>query len=280
MKNLILLISALTISISLSAQSIEDVNVMWKEVLAGEKQALIMHTDDYELHRMANNRTTTPQEPPYPQMQVLLDSMMSSINRIQEFRREFATKRDALMKMAEKKKKPEKSEEVKAEIASISKFLDENKPMFDEVNAEVSVLHDQFSNLEQLFGVKVMTYGEYFDTFMVEMESIEKKLVDQGSKLAEIRVAQKAALDNNDLQKGAYYVDYIEDLTELHDKTQAKYTQVQNFQNRLETTNADEILYFGPGIDPPYELKTMRSEFDVMQSYFDQFDFLYNEAKE
>lgn len=273
MKYLLILLLAVPFSFNSTAQSVEEVNEYWEEVLALEKSALIRHTADYELWRMSTNRTNSPKELPYPQMKILVDSMQRHIDNIQSQRRDLAGQRNAFIARAEKKK-VKKDDQAKEIFANIEGHKEQQLPSLISASEGVEALHQQFENLKMLYGIKALTYGDYRQELVGQVEPLEERYGEQTKVIAELRVEQRKALDAENMEAAARLQNNISELEKVHEMGQAKLTQLYNYQDRLGTTNADEVIYMGPGMTLPYELEMMKGEVGAFEEQLNVFDVL------
>ncbi len=273
------LISLLLVLVSFSgfSQTLEELDSIWKSVLAKEKAGLMMHSEDYELLRMVKNRTTTPNDIPYPQMTILTDSMKMRIDFIQEHRRTLASKRDRIIELAGGKSNFKKKDEAVELFNQIKTEFAGNSGQFDTMNAEVSQFHTQFGNLIMLYGIDIVTYEEYFNTFLKQLEDMEDQLVANASILGkrkqELEMAQAQKTDTALIEE---LTAKVADLTEIQVLSENKIVQIQNFQDRLGATTAEHEIYLGPGIELPYEIKIMREEMAKLVEHYKIFR-IFNE---
>jgi len=279
MKSQILsLLLLFTVSLC-NAQTLEQLDVIWKSVLAKEKAGLMMHSEDYDLLRNIKNRTTTPKEIPYPQMTILVDSMKMRVDVIQEYRRVLAQKRDRIIKLSKGKDNFKKSKEAVALFDEVETEFASSANKFDGLNKSIEQFHQQFGNLKMLYRIDIVTYDEYFKAFLVELEELEDQMVKNASIVGKTRQELEKAADKNDnpelIQKlGAK----LGDLTEIQKLSENKIVQIQNFQDRLGATVGENEIYSGPGIEPPYEIGIMRSEMAKLNEHFKIFK-IFNEEQ-
>lgn len=273
MKHLIIL-GLMAFSLLSTAQQADELDRMWKDVLAIEKQALQLESANRQLLETVRGRSSKPGDLPYPQMEILLDSIRMKVEVIQTSRRAFATDRDALIAALNGKSKLSKKDPENARFKRLKSDFPALKKSLSADLTDSQRMAAQFDNLKMLYKIDITTYSLYYEQFLKEMESAENRFVAMGSKLGARRAELAEAEKEGDGAQSEALRLKIEELESVMRYAESKITQIQNFQDRLGNTQGDEQIIFGPGVDLPYELKMLNEEMSRLESYFDSFELL------
>lgn len=252
----------------------KDVLAIYDEVIKIEKPAFANFHSDRQLLTEIKQRTSKAADAPYPQMQALVDSMRIEVDIIQKFRRRVDSDKNAIEKNLDSKGRiVKKSEGAQKASALINDFkIEEGRLKLAE--SKSNQFHQQFENLKMLHKISITTFAEYNEQYIKEMHAYEDRMVAQGGEIGKINAllnSKKAELTPSEIEQ---FELNIEELQQIHKLTDAKITQVRNFQDRIQANDDEEIIYFGPGIALPYQLQMLNSELESLNSLFDSFDIL------
>jgi len=277
MKKLTLFLCLVAFSFSLRAQKMTEVMEMWESVIQIEKPAFGFYHSDKLMLTELKQRCSKADLEPYPQMQILLDSMKVHVDFIQQERRGVDQDKVLIEKSLDSNGKiPKNSEAAKVAKNLKSRYDDLLKKLYAE-QKNVEQYHTQFENLKMLHRISIQTFDQYNVQFIKEMHSFEDELVAQGSAIAKRKgqFANKRSEMTTEAVAAEQLI--IDELEEIYKLTDGKILQVRNFQDRIQANEGEEIIYFGPGIALPYILQSLSSEMESLVSMIDSFKMLCNE---
>lgn len=277
MNKLLLFICLAVLSLSMKAQKMSEVMEMWESVIQIEKPAFGFYHSDKLLLTELKQRCSKADLEPYPQMQILLDSMKTHVDFIQQERRKVDQDKVMIEKSLDSKGKIPKNSEADVAAKNLkSRYSDLIKKLSAEQKV-VEMYDAQFQNLKMLHRISIQNFDQYNEQFIKEMHSFEDELVAQGSAIAKL----KGQLANKKSEMTAEAVEAeqlkIEELEHIYKLTDGKIVQVRNFQDKIQANEGEELIYFGPGIALPYLIQSLNSEVESLVSMVETFKMLCDE---
>lgn len=274
MRKIVLVLSMSVIVLTLEAQKMKDILAIYENVINIEKPAFTDFHSDRKLLTEIKQRTSKAADAPYPQMQVLVDSMSYQVDIIQKFRRRVDSDKVAIEKNLNPKGKIVKNSESAETAKKLKSDYNQNLKNLEKSAAKVAQFHQQFENLQMLHKISITNFADYNEVYIKDMHAYEDRMVAQGGVIGKLN----ASLTANRSQMLPEQIEQmelsIEELEQIHKLTDAKIVQVRNFQDRIQANDDDEIIYFGPGIALPYQLQMLNTELDSLKSLFESFDIL------
>ncbi|MBL7943691.1 MAG: hypothetical protein JNM00_13040 [Flavobacteriales bacterium] len=248
----------------------------YQRVLIAESEVLAPFLIIDKEHRDLMSECRRPDLHPYSQLDSLYGVMLLRRKSVSEQRAKLQV-RASVCNTYQARTYPVKSLEGQ-ELVKLRLDLDSTATFWESRIPEQQATRDQYDQLREDFGIRVISFNAYADTLNPFVETLADSVEMQGKLIAQVhRNLELRFPDQKDPGFRPAY-EMISRLQKMHKEYQGLWQQLEVAQGRFLESNPDTYFARGPHMPIPFEVEAANNMILALHMTMNDFRLLYNEA--